>query len=362
VNFQVNFVCHEVRLLAPPVRAEQKIDRNRFALLIGNSAYRGTIKSLKSPQNDVKLIKSALLRLNFAEANITVVPDASVDLMLTEIGAFAAKVKNGGPDAVSFFYYSGHGAADESQDNYLIPVDLSAFSTVTSWPKSLRLDDVVRVLSNIAPNASHFVIFDACRNTLLFESPVGKDPTKPSGFAQLKKIPMSNMVIAFATAEGERASDDSKYASALAEEIMTPGLPVYTVLVNLQVRMWRQNGQSPWMTPQPSKMEPIYLAGYAMTPTTLAQQQELEFFRYVNESNNSKILNTYLLKYPTGHFSEAVRTTIEEVEKKEAEKKTKISCADTEKQEEAARELEKRIERRKEKYCAEKGGTDCGGW
>jgi transcriptional regulator with XRE-family HTH domain len=64
-----------------------------------------------------------------------------------------------------FFYYSGHGASDGST-NYLIPVDVKTTESAELWDQSLRLNEITRKLKVEAGNATHFVVFDACRNTL----------------------------------------------------------------------------------------------------------------------------------------------------------------------------------------------------
>ena len=94
----------------------------RFALVIGNQSYASAVGPLKNPKNDIALIKSALLKVGFSEADIAVVSDADRVAMLEAFEAFAARVGRAGPDAISFFYYSGHGAANERRDNFLIPI------------------------------------------------------------------------------------------------------------------------------------------------------------------------------------------------------------------------------------------------
>ena len=50
--------------------------------------------------------------------------------------------------------------------NYLIPVDVKSAEDGELWDQSLRLTEVTRKLKAEAGNATHFVVFDACRNTL----------------------------------------------------------------------------------------------------------------------------------------------------------------------------------------------------
>ena len=99
-------------------------DPARFALLIGNQDYTSAVSTLKNPKNDIAIIKLALLKVGFAEADITVVANRDRASMLETFDKFAERVSGAGQDAISFFYYSGDGAADERRENYLIPVDV----------------------------------------------------------------------------------------------------------------------------------------------------------------------------------------------------------------------------------------------
>ena len=54
------------------------------------------------------------------------------------------QVRRAGKDAISFFYYSGHGASDpETHINYLIPVDVDGADDANLWTNSFELNDIV---------------------------------------------------------------------------------------------------------------------------------------------------------------------------------------------------------------------------
>ena len=77
---------------------------------------------------------------------------------------------------LSFFYYSGHGVANpETQINYLIPVDVSDADDDKVWFESFQQNTIIDLLSKQASNATHYVVFDACRNELQLPS---KDTSK----------------------------------------------------------------------------------------------------------------------------------------------------------------------------------------
>ena len=173
----------------------------RIALLIGNEAYASDIGRLTNPRNDVALLERTLKALGF---DVVTVRDAGLGVLHQAVNAYARRVQAAGPGAVGFFYYSGHGASDGST-NYLIPVDVKTTEAGVLWDQSLRLTEITRKLKAEAGNATHFVVFDACRNTLKLTQPGSRAVVPFKGFVPVAQE--SGMLIAYATAEGELASD-----------------------------------------------------------------------------------------------------------------------------------------------------------
>src|SRR5689334_14983910 len=144
------------------VGASSALADKRVALLIGNQGYAPEVGRLSNPGNDVALLEGVLKHLGF---DVTTVRDAGLASLLQAVNAHVRRVRQAGPDAVGFFYYSGHGAADGAT-NYLIPVDVKTIDDDQLWDQSIRLTEITRKLKDEAGNATHFVVFDACRNTL----------------------------------------------------------------------------------------------------------------------------------------------------------------------------------------------------
>jgi hypothetical protein len=69
-----------------------------------------------------------------------------------------------GPDAVGFFYYSGHGVAVD--DDFLIPVNVRSTTRRDLDVGGIKLSEIIAILNESAPRAVHFIAFDACRNNL----------------------------------------------------------------------------------------------------------------------------------------------------------------------------------------------------
>src|SRR5262245_56834188 len=175
-----------------------------------------------------------------------------------------------GANALSFFYYSGHGVANpETQINYLIPVDVSDADDDKVWFESFQQNTIIDLLSKQAPNATHYVVFDACRNELSITGAAAKALGTDKGF-----VPVTDTVgvlIAYATAPRKTASDSGEgggpYAKALAEELVKPGIEAVGMFRNVQIRVKQAIGQDPWLS-FPS-LPPVYLAGRPAAPGSL---------------------------------------------------------------------------------------------
>jgi uncharacterized caspase-like protein len=245
-------------LLAPAALAEKRV-----ALLIGNESYATDIGRLDNPHNDIALMEKALKGLGF---EVSAVRDAGLAALHQAVNAYVRRVGAAGPDAIGFFYYAGHGAADERGTNYLIPVDAKSAEEGVLWDQSLRLTEITRKLKVEAGNATHFVVFDACRNTLKLRKSGSRALVQSRGFVPMAQE--SGMLIAYATAEGDLASDGGPgggpYAGALAKEIVKPGVEVVTMFRNVQRRVRAAIKQEPYLGF--NALGDVYLAGLLPDP------------------------------------------------------------------------------------------------
>ena len=130
-------------------------------------------------------------------------------------------------------------AQQDGGTNYLIPVDVKTAETGELWDQSLRLTEITRKLKAEAGNATHFVVFDACRNALKLKKAGSRALVQSKGFVPVSQE--SGMLIAYATAEGELASDvgagAGPYAKVLAEEIVKPGVEAVVMFRVVQRRV-----------------------------------------------------------------------------------------------------------------------------
>lgn len=311
--------CLMVISLAIPALAKQ-----RHALLIGNEAYAPEVGRLKNPANDVRLIAASLQQVGFAEKNITVVTNADRAAVLEAVEEYADRLANAGKDAVGFFYYSGHGAANQrDKSNYLIPVGVKRLDSRV-WYKAIALNRVISRLSNIASNAAHFVVFDACRNIL-------KSPTRGTkGFVPVSE--RRGMLIAFSTDPGETATDEGEgsgpYAAALAKELVRRGQHHLDVFQNVKEAVYQKTKtQVPWT--RDGMLQRVYLAG---TQRQLLAEQEsrarsridLAYWDAVKDRQDPVLFRQYIKRFPTGTFVDLARQLAERLEKAEQTKLTSL--------------------------------------
>jgi uncharacterized caspase-like protein len=160
---------------------------------------------------------------------------------LTRSSILPLNSPKGGPAAIGFFYYSGHGVSrPDDRANYLIPVDLQDTDGPDFWFDAVKLDDLLGELERAAPSAAHSVVFDACRNEL-------KLPGRTIAKGLEPVAQRNGMFIAFATAVGATASDGGEYAAAMAKELVKPGLDHLQFFQNVREDVYAATKrQVPW--------------------------------------------------------------------------------------------------------------------
>src|SRR5215471_2927483 len=235
-----------------PAQAEKRI-----ALLIGNKDYKPGVGALVNPLNDVRIVGEALKAVGFE----VLIPAQNVRRaqMLRALYEFAAKLKAAGPDAVGFLYYSGHGIASAGE-NYLIPVDVDEPSTVELSVQGVKQSEVLAILRNEAPNAAHYLVLDACRNTL-------QGARGGKGFLPVGQ--QSGVLVAFAAEPGKTASDTGQgsglYAAALAAELVKPGQNDLLMFHNVRVAVMEKTSgdQVPWTEDGIQRRDRVLFGGEA---------------------------------------------------------------------------------------------------
>jgi Caspase domain len=301
--------------------------QNRFALLIGNQAYKESVGPLRNPHNDVALVASSLDKLGF---KVAIAKDASYKSIDTALKTHIQQVRRAGKDTISFFYYSGHGASDpETRINYLIPVDVESADDANLWTNSFELNDIVSKLREQAPEATHYVVFDACRDELRLVRQGNKALGGEKGFTPVSTV--TGVMIAYATAPGRTASDVGQragpYASALAEELSKPGVEAVTMFRNVQLKVKQTIGQDPWLS-FPT-LPAIYFAGKGANDDQLRQKQiETAFWESAKSSGGATLLSAYVERYPNGAYVSVARAMIRDLERKQVEEAAQVARAE----------------------------------
>jgi outer membrane protein OmpA-like peptidoglycan-associated protein len=285
----------------------------RLALLIGNQGYNAKVGPLTNPHNDIALIGAALEKLGF---KTTLVKDADYRSVDTAIKRHVTAVRRAGAGALSFVYYSGHGAADpDTKINYLIPVDVAQADDEDLWHHSLNLNTVIENLRAQAPQATHYVVFDACRNELNLTRK-GRKALADKGFAPIAYTP--GVMVAYATAPGKTADDrgtgSGPYARALAEEIVRPGVEALTMFRRVALRVNREIGQDPWMAA--STLPEVYLAGQVVptVPDASGRPSEAaEVWSSMQTSTNIAALELFVTRYVNTFYADLAKARILEL-------------------------------------------------
>src|SRR5262245_34286309 len=231
---KLNVVAPQV---APPPAAP--VAKNRWALVIGNSAYGAEVGPLPNPVNDATDMAATLQSLGF---EVTLVLNATRQQMEDALAAFRRQLR---PRGVGLFYFAGHGAQVEGT-NYLIPIGTTVERAATATADSVSAEQVLASMT-AAGTALNLLILDACRNNpFLSRWPV----QVPPGLAAM--LAARGSLIAYATAPGAVAADgagrNGTYTKHLLRYLTTPELLVEQMFKRVRVAVEEETGgaQIPW--------------------------------------------------------------------------------------------------------------------
>jgi uncharacterized caspase-like protein len=232
--------------------------------------------------------------------------------MLIAIHDFASRLKGAGADTVGFLYYSGHGIASAGE-NYLIPVDIDEPSTVQLSVQGVKQSEVLAILRNEAPNAAHYLVLDACRNTL-------QGARGGKGFLPVGQ--QSGVLVAFAAEPGKPASDmgqaSGPYAAALAAELVKPGQNDLLMFHSIRVAvMDRTNGdQVPWTEDGIQRRERVLFGGEVKPPEATAParlSEAAEAWDRIKDTSSIAALQVFIARYKETFYAELARVRVEEL-------------------------------------------------
>ena len=186
----------------------------RTALLIGNTNYINK-DSLKNPANDVNLIYSVLIDLNF---EVVVKEDLNFQQMEDEFIQFVKRLSD---YDFGFFYYAGHGLEGPNRESYLIPIDW--FDNLPLSTHTLAINQSMEEIE--FHGTPTLICIDACRE-LMSTADISRE-INPNEADNIKTF--------FSTKSGKRALDSPKkknsyYALHLSENLKIKGDDISTIL------------------------------------------------------------------------------------------------------------------------------------
>jgi hypothetical protein len=297
-------ICCCLLLLATPATAEK-----RFALVIGNSAYR-SVPPLDNPRNDAVLMARTLAGLGF----VLIGDKAQLDLdkagLDNAVQSFGREIQ--GAD-VALFYYAGHGV-QVSGANYLVPVNANPVREADVDFQMMDVNLVMRQMRG-AGTRLNMVILDACRN-----NPFGGRSLRASGGGLAQMRAPEGTLISYATQPGNVAQDgangDSPYTTALATTIVRPGLDIFQTFneVGLMVKQTTGGAQQPWVSSSPIDGKFYFKPPAEAAAAGRADQDNVEvtFWNSIKDGRNPQLFEAYLKRYPNGAFADIARIDLEQ--------------------------------------------------
>ena len=217
---------------------------------------------------------------------------------VTAIKRHIQAVRREGEGTISFVYYSGHGAADpDTKINYLIPVDVTSADDESLWINSLNLNNVIENLREQAPAATHYVVFDACRNELKVNAD-GTEGADRQGLCATCLHAWRNDRLCNGAGEdsiGHRYRERTLRQGSKRRDRKPDAKALY-MFRRGALRVNREIGQNPWISA--STLPEVYFAGKKPEGSTPEQQMEMAFWASVKDNNDPAVLKTYLERYP----------------------------------------------------------------
>lgn len=291
-------------LLCLPLDAAQAQSRKRVALLVGNGAY-ASATTLGNPPNDVRLVAEAAKKAGF-EA-VTIRHDLGMTAFQQALRDFRALADGA---EVAMVYYAGHGMEGNGR-NWLIPVDAGLASDRDLPYEAINLDQVMEAIEGAT---LRMVVLDACRNNPFGRGWRGGTRAVSRG---LGGVEADDVLVIYAAAPGQVAADgngaNSPFASALANRLAEPGLPVQMLggAVRDDVLAATGGGQRPFVSASITG-KAFYLVqadaggagavGASPAPPVDAQALDLATWQGAIAANSATAFEDYLRSHPQGRF------------------------------------------------------------
>lgn len=279
-------------------------DVQRIALVIGNKTY-ARIDELPNGERDANEVAKALTPLGF---QVTRYHNLDHDSFVDAIQKFRPRIE---PDAIVFFYFSGHGFSINGR-NYMAPVDHDP-SKKNDLPYTNPPVEWIIEEFRQARYGSIVLVLDSCRS--IKPPPSGglaKGPGGESGSSSFVPPPASKALIAFAAAPANVAISYenellSIFTGAFAPLLPSPGQDVQSITrsVRRTVHTRSRGQQEPW--DNSSLYGPILL-----NPTADDRRRDEEDWRRVLANPDRDSVTTFIDVNPTSRYIRGARAWLQD--------------------------------------------------
>jgi len=220
------------------------------ALVIGNSQY--THQRLNNSTNDAKDMADTLVNMGFYVTRAIDLNQHKMKNVINDFNEAVRKIPQSADQKVALFYFSGHGARSNRDENYIIPTNnerIKREHDLRHQAFNIRTE-IKDPMEKVNSDGVNIIIADACRD----------NPYEGSGKSLkrgLKRMETSSKtggaVIAFAADEGETADDgdgsNGLYTTYLLKKMReNKNKPIDEVFMDLYESVVKesQNQQHPW--------------------------------------------------------------------------------------------------------------------
>ena len=239
LSFSLNAQTVDCSIPLGSVPTSVKAPERRFAFIVGNSDYQN-LPTTPNARHDASDLANALAPLGF---DVTCGINLNRQQFIDRLNAFRSRLDAAGPNAVSLFYYAGHGVQIDS-NNYLIPIGAKVRNPETFETEAINLTTVMHLLINAENrHGSKFIILDACR-----DNPLGKGWGKPRAGFSIKGLNWT-----FGTGYGDVAYDgggrNGLFTKHLLQKLNTRGATYEQVMKSVVAAVDHESegGQVPEM-------------------------------------------------------------------------------------------------------------------
>lgn len=222
-----------------PAYAQSPLERQRIALVIGNSAYHNS--PLTNPVNDARAMEQALKDVGFT---VIRVENADTNEMYQAVKEFGLRLNE---NTVALFYFSGHGTQYEGE-NYLLSTDDDKLINEDQLEyAAVKANYILSVMEGSRSDMNIFLL-DACRNPPKFAAKT-KSLDWKKGLVGMGSS--GDTFISYATAPGKVAYDgdgkNSPYTASLIKRIREPK-PIVIMIQDVTNDVVQSTGakQRPW--------------------------------------------------------------------------------------------------------------------